>query len=224
MLQFPTETRFRLTALFMPIEGEVVRSGHDITLKPKSHLGFTFEELRNQHGEQAASSYDQAEKLIKGTLSENGATITLEHMDETTVFTRKIIEPLEPVVEKVTPSEKRFVGTWMSRTEVVRLESFSSEQKIQMTMTEASLRDALLILRPDNTFYMWMSIEYEGTWRQAGSELVLNFSKVMGMTPDVTGAGPARLSISSDGRTLTSDFGPGGPVGERLKVYFERAQ
>jgi hypothetical protein len=221
-LDFPDEQKFRMLVMGMPVEGDVSRSGNDLTLTPKTFLGLTFEEARKQGMLDKAQGVEDMEKPLKGTINQDGSKITLQpegESQEPMVFVRKVTEPEKPVAEKVTSAEKKLVGDWKGRVEAGSGANLSEEQKQEVVMAQAMMSGTSLKLRADNTFAMKMMFDIEGTWKLANDKLVLTPTKMMGMEGGAVSGESMSLKVSGDGRVLTiEDEGPGGS-----KMHFDRA-
>ena len=203
-LEFRPDSTFTLN-IMVPIEGTYTRVGRNLTLTPKTMAGLTEAEAIKLG--KAEGKTPREIKALKGTISANGATISLQgdaqHKGDLQ-FRRAA--PEKPVVPSVNAAERPFVGHWKGDVDMQPSPSASAADKEKAQMAERMLKATLeLQLRADNTFKMRMVMELEGRWSVKGGKVVLKVTGLAGMGPPTSGTSePLELIISEGGNTLTA--------------------
>jgi hypothetical protein len=211
-LEFPTEDRFILSVMTMPLEGKVQRDGNKLTLVPETIMGLSREEAR-----QLGATKNELSDL-HGTISEDGSEIRLESTGKEAgamVFRRDregAASAERPVASKIRSSaEERLVGDWSVKIEAPKSGkgALSPQEAKALSAMESSMR---LRLSQDLTFSLNMMVEILGTWQLEGDRITLYPTKMMGMDIKESGgtkSDPLVGIVSSDGRTITASE-PGG--------------
>jgi hypothetical protein len=183
-LEFPSEDRFSITMMGMPMEGNVKRSGNDITLTPDRIMGMSIEEFKKQQGNGTTS-----DEPLKLTMSADGKSMLAKPAKATeTPMTFNRAPADKPIVSTLTSDDaKKLVGKWKGEIALPPAEGkMSDDEKAHRKMVEEMNKGISVELREDESFVMSVGVKVEGTWKLADGKLTLSAGKIGGMklTPE----------------------------------------
>ncbi len=216
-LEFPDDSHFKLTLMFIPMEGSVERDGKNLTLKATKIGGMT--EAQAKELKQPGAKGPEFSEPMTATVSEDGKSILLfgtKDATESVVFTRDSVAP-KPVTPSVRSEESSYVGNWVADISTVEMSSLTAEQKKDWPMTKGILESSTIELKADNTFIFSILIEINGNWKMEGTRIKLSPKELTGMEGASAKSDPIWLTPKGDLLMIESDNGKGPKLSYRRK-------
>jgi len=201
-LELRADRTFRMLIMTIPLEGKAQIDGTKLTLIPETVMGMTKEKARKLKQQPLPD-----DKPMEGQFSEDFQTLTLKEIpgdpSGDLKFVRDTSVPKGPGKETVSAAELPLVGSYDGS---LKMPEPKNEQERQEQKTLIAMSKSMsLELRRDNTFFMRMVFELEGTWKLQGGKVVLTPTKLVGMEDmkSKTETKPIEGVVEQDGKTLT---------------------
>lgn len=211
-LEFPAEGKFRLSMMGMPVEGALTLDGDKVNLNPELIGGLPPEEAAKQNASSGtAADIERFKKPMKGTLSADKKTITLEGDkpdDGKLVFT--YVEPRKPGPDSVSADEKSWVGLYKPDLSRLDESKLSEEDRKQLPMMKSVLGASTITLSADNVAEIVLVMDMKGTWKLKDGNVVIEFPKETTENGS-SQAEPMTLVPQKDGKSLELVNSGGGP-------------